>query len=64
MLQIIVFAILFGLGVSLLGKQSEKIQTLFFEINQVIMKIVTLLMKLAPYGVFALIAKLFAKQGL
>lgn len=64
MLQIIVFAILFGLGISLSGEAGAKIATIFENLNQVILKIITMLMILAPYGVFALIAKVFAEQGI
>jgi len=63
MLQIIVFAVLFGLAVALSGKTGERIATLFTDLNEVIMKLVTLLMNLAPYGVFFLMAKLFTTLG-
>ncbi len=59
MLQIIVFALLFGIAVALLGKEGNRIVTFFEDINKVIMKIVSILMNLAPYGVFCLMAKLF-----
>ncbi len=63
MLKIIVFALLFGVGLSLVKEQAKGLIKLFEELNQVIMKMVTLLMTLAPFGVFALIAKVFAQQG-
>lgn len=63
MLQIIVFAVLFGLAVALTGKTGERIAALFADLNEVIMKLVTLLMNLAPYGVFFLMAKLFTTLG-
>ncbi|MDP4945958.1 dicarboxylate/amino acid:cation symporter [Alishewanella sp. SMS8] len=64
MLQIIVFAVLFGLAVALSGKPGERIAAQFNDFNEVIMKLVTLLMNLAPYGVFFLMAKLFTTLGL
>ncbi|WP_281175789.1 dicarboxylate/amino acid:cation symporter [Catenovulum maritimum] len=59
MLQIIVFAILFGIAMALSGKAGERLSALFFDLNEVIMKLVAILMNLAPYGVFFLMAKLF-----
>jgi len=63
MLQIIVFAVLFGLAVALSGQAGERIAALFNDFNEIIMKLVTLLMNLAPYGVFFLMAKLFTTLG-
>ncbi|MCW8336013.1 dicarboxylate/amino acid:cation symporter, partial [Vibrio paucivorans] len=63
-LQIIVFAVLFGIAISLSGKAGERIASLFNDLNEVIMKLVTLLMYVAPYGVFCLMAKLFTGLGL
>jgi Na+/H+-dicarboxylate symporter len=63
MLQIIVFAGLFGLALTLAGAPGKRIVSIFGDLNEVIMKLVMLLMEVAPYGVFALIAKVFAQQG-
>jgi len=63
MLQIIVFAILVGLAMALVGEKAKPVQSFFESANDIIMKIVLMLMQLAPYGVFALIAGVFAKQG-
>ncbi|RUO79735.1 dicarboxylate/amino acid:cation symporter [Idiomarina tyrosinivorans] len=64
MLQIIVFSLLFGVSMALVGKPGERLRGFFEDINDVIMKLVVILMNLAPYGVFALMAKLFADIGL
>ncbi|MCP4414819.1 MAG: dicarboxylate/amino acid:cation symporter, partial [Gammaproteobacteria bacterium] len=64
MLQIIVFAVLFGLAITQAGKKGQIIAELFQNINEVIMKMVTLIMVIAPYGVFALIAKLMSTLGI
>jgi len=64
MLQIIVFAILVGLAIALVGEKAKPVQDFFESANAVIMKIVLMLMQLAPYGVFALLAGVFAKQGM
>lgn len=62
MLQIIVFALLFGIATALVGgKAGERVKGLFEDFNEVIMKLVIILMNLAPYGVFALMAKLFSE---
>jgi len=63
-LQIIVFAILFGIAISSSGKAGERIAATFFDLNKVIMKLVVMLMNIAPYGVFFLMAKLFSEIGL
>lgn len=63
-LQVIVFAVLFGIAISAAGKPGERIAALFDDLNAVIMKLVALLMNIAPYGVFFLMAKLFTGLGL
>jgi Na+/H+-dicarboxylate symporter len=63
MLQIIFTAILFGLSMAMLGEKTKKLNNWFNEANEVILKMVTLLMIIAPYGVFCLVAKVFASQG-
>ena len=63
MLQIIVFAVLFGLAMAMSGKAGERLSGVFNDLSEVIMKLVTLLMNLAPYGVFFLMAKLFTTLG-
>ena len=63
-LQIIVFAILFGIAISLSGKAGEQVASMFSALNEVIMKLVALLMNIAPYGVFFLMSKLFTGLGL
>jgi len=64
MLQVIVFAILIGLAISRSGAHGERLTQQFNDWNEIMMTLVTLLMKLAPYGVFCLLFSLFAKQGL
>jgi Na+/H+-dicarboxylate symporter len=63
MLQIIVFALLFGLALTYAGQAGKRVLAGFQDLNEVIMKLVLLLMQLAPYGVFALLARVFADQG-
>lgn len=63
MLQVIVFALLIGLAISQSGAAGERLARRFTDWNEVLMTLVGLLMKLAPYGVFALVATLFAQRG-
>lgn len=64
MLQIIVFALLLGMAVNHSGEAGQRIRANFEDWNTVVLNLVTMLMKLAPYGVFALLFTLFARQGL
>lgn len=64
MLQIIIFSILFGLAISRTGGEASASMVVFFNhLNDVIIKMVMMLMQLAPYGVFCLLAKLFSSLG-
>lgn len=63
MLQIIVFSILMGIALSRVGEAGEVIYRVFESLDAVIMRMVLILMHLAPYGIFALLAKLFTQLG-
>ncbi|MDK2917821.1 MAG: hypothetical protein PWQ37_554 [Candidatus Petromonas sp.] len=63
MLQIIVFALLMGTGLTILGDKAKKIKDLFEEANTLVLKLVEIVMKMAPIGVFCLIARTFATLG-
>ena len=62
-LQIIVFALLFGFAVTKAGEQGQRIISFFNDLNAVIMKMVMMLMLIAPFGIFCILAKLFADVG-
>ena len=64
MLQIILFAVVFGFAISHIGERGTRIASFFNDLNDVIMRVVTLIMQLAPYGVFALMATLSLTLGL
>ncbi|HUP01585.1 MAG TPA: dicarboxylate/amino acid:cation symporter [Gemmatimonadota bacterium] len=65
MLQIIFFALLFGIALTYLERsKSEPILRLMEGINDAVIQLVHLVMKLAPYGVFALIAAIIGQYGL
>ena len=63
MLQIIVFAILVGVAITQAGAAGKSTLEGFQAFNDVIMRMVTILMHLAPFGVFCLLAKLFTEEG-
>ena len=64
MLQIIFFAILFGISMIMLPNDKVRYVKGFFEgVNDIILQIVDLIMRLAPYGVFALLSSLVVDFG-
>ncbi len=59
MLQVIFFALFFGIGMILLpGKKVKAVKDFFDSFNVIILKLIDLIMLSAPYGVFALLAAL------
>ncbi|MCB0643654.1 MAG: dicarboxylate/amino acid:cation symporter [Phaeodactylibacter sp.] len=59
MLQIIFFVIFFGIGLILIPEEKSKPVKDFFDgLNEVILKLIDLIMLAAPFGVFALLAAL------
>lgn len=59
MLQVIFFAILFGLAMVLIPQEKTTyVKKLFDGLNEIILKIIDLIMKFAPFGVMALMASL------
>ncbi|MBH70422.1 MAG: dicarboxylate/amino acid:cation symporter [Flavobacteriales bacterium] len=64
MLQIIFFAIIFSISMIMLPKENVKYVKGFFDgINDIILMIVDLIMKVSPYGVFALLSSLVVDFG-
>jgi Na+/H+-dicarboxylate symporter len=64
MLPIIFFAILTGISILMVGKKANNLIELIETGNEVMMKMVTLIMAVAPYAVFALITRSMAELGL
>lgn len=56
LLQVLVFAAFFGISLGSMGNKAEPIIRMFNVINDCIMKIVFMIMSIAPIGVFALIS--------
>lgn len=63
MLQIIVIALLLGFGIILVGDKAEKVRVAIEQINEVFMKVMELILKLSPIGVFCLLAPVVAANG-
>jgi proton glutamate symport protein len=62
MLQVIFFSILFGIAMILIPEtKSKAVKSFFDSLNDVILKIIDLIMLCAPYGVFALLASLIVE---
>ena len=64
MLQIILFAIILGIAITITGNKAESFKKGIISLNEIMMSMVTIIMKFAPLGVFCLIAKTFATQGI
>lgn len=63
LLQILVFAVFLGISLGTMGEKSKKVLDIFDIINTSIMKIVSIVMKIAPIGVFALISTTVYSTG-
>jgi aerobic C4-dicarboxylate transport protein len=55
-LQILVFSVLFGSALSLLGKKAQRVSGLIDELSQVFFRVMGFIIKLAPLGVLGAIA--------
>ncbi|WP_018589947.1 dicarboxylate/amino acid:cation symporter [Terrisporobacter glycolicus] len=63
MLQIIFFALLTGVAMSMVGEKAEPVRKVFESANDICMKMVGIIMMAAPIGVFALVAETFSTVG-
>ena len=63
MLQIIVIAILLGFGIILVGEKADGVRILIEQLNEVFMKVMELILKLSPIGVFCLLTPVVAENG-
>lgn len=64
MLAIIFFSLLMGTGIMMTGKKGEPVAKLFDAGSEVMLKITHLVMEVAPFGVFALIAGMVGTGGI
>lgn len=63
MLQVIFFAVLIGIAMSMIGQKADIVRNIFESLNEICMKMVNIIMLFAPYGVFALVSTTFATTG-
>ena len=63
MLQIIVIALLTGFGIILVGEKADGVRILIEQLNEVFMKVMELILKLSPVGVFCLLTPVVATNG-
>ena len=63
MLQIIVFALLLGVAITIAGDRARHLLNVFTDVNAVIMQMVWIVVRIAPIGVFCLIARTFSMEG-
>lgn len=64
MLQIIFFAVFFGIAITSLGDKVKKLHILLEELNDIFLKMLMILMNFAPIAVFSLIITTFATLGI
>lgn len=63
MLQVIVIALLFGFAVVLVGEKAEPAKKVIESFNDVCVKVMDMIIKLSPIGVFCLITPVIAENG-
>ena len=63
-LAIIFFAVLVGIGILMAGRQGKLVGEFFTQASDVVLKVTHMVMEVAPFGVFALVAFTTASQGL
>lgn len=64
MLQVIFFALFFGISMIMLPKEKVKtVKSFFDEVNDIVLQMVDVIMFISPYGVFALLAGLVVDFG-
>lgn len=63
MIHIVVFAVFFGVALSLIGERANPVKTFNESLANAMLKIVNIVMELTPIGVFALMSKTVATLG-
>ena len=63
MLQIIVMALFIGFAIILVGEKAEGVSRGIEQLNEVFMKVMELILKLSPIGVFCLLCPVIAENG-
>ena len=63
MLQVIFFAVIFGISLNLVKEKNSKLKEATSLLNDLFLKMIEVIMYFAPFGVFFLIFKTFLTQG-
>ena len=63
-LQVLFFAILFGVSLAIIGDRAEPVMTLLESVSEAFFKLVAILMKAAPIGAFGAFAFTIGKYGI
>ncbi len=63
MLQIIFFSFLLGFAIQKSGEHGRRIAAIFSDLNEVVLRLVTLIMWISPFGVFAILTRVVSEQG-
>lgn len=64
MLQVLTFSLLFGIALSLVGEKGQTIKHFISQLNEVMMKLVLIFMKVIPFAAFSLVATAMGTAGL
>lgn len=63
MIHVVIFATIFGIAISMVGKKSEPVKNFIDGLNHVMLKIVNMVMELTPIGVFCLMSRTVVNLG-
>jgi len=63
-LQVLLFSLLFGAALSMMGKKGRNVYLLISDVSHAFFKIVDIIMKVAPLGVFGAMAFTIGKYGI
>jgi aerobic C4-dicarboxylate transport protein len=64
LLQVLMFSVLFGIALSMMGRRSQFLATTVEQFGEVLMRIVEMIMKLAPLGAFGAMAFTVGRYGI
>ena len=63
MLAVIFFALFVGIIIAILGRKAETVHSFFEQFNDIMMQMTSMIMVVAPFGVFCLLSRTFANIG-
>jgi Na+/H+-dicarboxylate symporter len=63
MIQVLIFSIFFGIAMAILGEKVESMRIIISQLNEMMMKLVQIFMKVIPYAAFALVAEAMGTAG-